>query len=109
MIYLTAETSIKLALAPIDFRKQIDGIVCLCELSLQVNPRSGTLFVFINRAKTMIRILHYDRNGYWLATKRLSKGRFHYWPKPNEPISAITAAKLREIIKNMANNDLYGE
>jgi transposase len=41
-----------------------------------MTPRSGTLFVFINRNKTMVRSLIYDGTGFWLMTKRLSKGRF---------------------------------
>lgn len=100
MIYLTAQTQVMLAIMPVDFRKQIDSLVCLCKQSLSVDPRTGTLFVFINRSRTMLRILHYERNGYWLASKRLSRGRFLHWPKSGEPVSHITAAKLREIIKN---------
>ena len=49
MLYLTAETKILIAVKPVDFRKQIDGLVALCEHHLNADPRSGTLFVFINR------------------------------------------------------------
>jgi hypothetical protein len=45
--------------------------------------RWGTLFVFINRSKTMVRTLAYDGTGFWLMTKRLSKGKFQGWPKSN--------------------------
>ena len=53
MLYLTAQTKVLLALQPVDFRKQIDGLVALCEGHLKQQPRSGELFVFTNRAKTM--------------------------------------------------------
>ena len=80
MLTLTQETQILLAIHPVDFRGQIDYLISLCEHKLSQHPRSGQWFVFINRAHTMIRILCYDQNGYWLATKRLSRGRYSLWP-----------------------------
>ena len=80
MLYLTQDTPILLAIQPIDFRRQTDGLIALCEQTLFQDTRSGQLFVFINRAHTMIRVLCYDQNGYWLATKRLSRGRYSLWP-----------------------------
>ena len=74
MLHLTQETNIYLAVEPVDFRKQIDGLVSLCRSKLSFDSRSGQLFVFTNRARTMIRVLCYEENGYWLATKRLSRG-----------------------------------
>ena len=57
MIRMTASTPILLATQPADFRKGIDGFVALCTRELGQEVRSTTLFVFINRGKTMIRIL----------------------------------------------------
>jgi transposase len=107
MLYLTAETKILLAVHPVDFRKQIDGLVALCQHQLQQSPRSGNLFVFINRARTMIRILCYDRNGYWLATKRLSKGRYPNWPTSSScsSVHALHAGELTKILKGLVVSD----
>ena len=101
MIYLTAETKILVAVTPVDFRKRIDGLAALCETQLRQDPSSGVLFVFINRARTMVRILCYEVNGYWLATKRLSKGRYTGWPKENNLICDISASKLNKLLKRM--------
>lgn len=98
MILLTASTPIVLATAPIDFRRGIDGLVALCQYHLHQNPRSGTLYVFINRRATMVRILAYDTNGYWLMTKRLSQGRYHGWPRVGEAVSALQAVQLRQLL-----------
>jgi transposase len=98
MIKLTRQTPILLALAPADFRSGIDGFVAVCRRQLKQNPNSGTLFVFINRNKTMIRALTYDGTGFWLMTKRLSKGKFTSWPKGSEPISKIAAIELKQIL-----------
>jgi transposase len=98
MILLTASTPIVLATAPIDFRRGIDGLVALCQYHLHQNPRSGTLYVFINRRATMVRMLAYDTNGYWLMTKRLSQGRYHGWPRAGEAVSALQAVQLRQLL-----------
>ena len=101
MLYLTAETNIMLALQPVDFRKQIDALAALCEQHLAQDSRSGCLFVFINRARTMIRVLSYQDNGYWLATKRLSQGHYTGWPKRQEAICPLAACAFNQMLKQM--------
>lgn len=98
MIHLTADTPILLATKPADFRAGIDGLAAICRGRLASDPRSGTLFVFINRNKTMIRTLAYDGTGFWLMTKRLSKGKFQGWPKSNDALSAVAAKQLRQLL-----------
>lgn len=98
MIHLTAQTPILLASQPVDFRKQFDGLIALCAQQLEHNPRSGVRFVFINRARTMIRILTYDGSGYWLATKRLSQGRFTQWPTATDKTAVIDAKALMNLL-----------
>jgi transposase len=99
MIHLTVSTRVLIATSPVDFRRQINGLVALCQHHYQRDPRNGTHYVFINRAKTMIRVLQYDGSGYWLATKRLSKGRYLCWPSAKEPLTELSAAALMKIIK----------
>lgn len=60
---------------PIDFRRGIDGLVLLIADHLQLNPTSGQLFLFRNRTANKIKILWWERNGFWLCYKRLEKGR----------------------------------
>lgn len=98
MILLTHETPILLCVAPADFRRGIDGFVAQCKNDLAQDPRSGCVFVFINKARTMIRALSYDGNGFWLMTKRLSKGKFQAWPVEQASVCAKTARELRLIL-----------
>jgi len=98
MIQLTAQTRILLATHAIDFRKGIDGIVAVCRHELDRDPQSGCYFVFINRSKTMVRVLVYDGTGFWLMTKRLSKGRFQGWPKGTSAVSALEAKRLSRLV-----------
>jgi transposase len=98
MIQLTAQTHILLATQPADFRKGIDGFAAICRLQLASDPRSGSLFVFINRNKTMIRALVYDGTGFWLMTKRLSQGKFQGWPKTHQTMNPVAAKCLRTLL-----------
>lgn len=98
MIHLTADTHILIAIEPADFRQGIDSLAATCRYKLSVNPRSGTVFVFINRNKTMVRALSYDGTGFWLMTKRLSKGKFQNWPSSNKSIEQIIAKELRKLL-----------
>lgn len=101
MLHLTQDTKIYLAIEPVDFRKQIDGLIALCRSTLSFDSRSGQLFIFINRSRTMIRVLCYEENGYWLATKRLSQGRYALWPKGGDGRMSqmISAPELKRLLK----------
>jgi transposase len=78
-------------------RKGIDSLARLCQEKLAEDPFSGCVFVFRSRSGTAIRLLSYDGQGYWLAQKRLSKGRFVWWPEatgPTKPLEAYEAQLL---------------
>jgi transposase len=98
VIHLTAQTPILIATEPADFRMGIDGLAALCRSRLTHEPRCGILFVFINRNKTMIRTLAYDGTGFWLMTKRLSKGKFQCWPTVNSPVHPFEVRQLRQLL-----------
>ena len=80
MLQITPHMKILICLDPIDFRKGIDGFAAVCRNELDQNPYEGTLFLFRSRSKSSIRVLVYDGQGFWLCTKRLSTGKFHWWP-----------------------------
>ena len=80
MIQIAAQIRILVAVEAIDGRKGIDAIAQLCREKLNADPFSGYLFIFRTRRGTAIRALQYDGQGFWLCHKRLSQGRFPWWP-----------------------------
>lgn len=99
MIQVTPHMRVLVATQPLDFRKRIDGTAAACRQVLGCDPMGGALFVFRNKAATMIRILVYDGQGFWLMTKRLSKGRFDFWcDADDEATLRITAHQLQALI-----------
>ena len=73
---LLQATAVYVAREPVDFRKSIDGLALWVETSLPVSPLSGSVFVFFNRGRDKVKLLWWDRHGFWLAYKRLERGRF---------------------------------
>jgi len=80
MIQITPQMRVLVAIEAVDFRKGIDGLARLCRDRLKADAFSGCLFVFRNRRATAVKILVYDGQGFWLCQKRLSSGRFRWWP-----------------------------
>ncbi len=80
MIQVSPQMRILVAVDPADFRCGIDGLARICKEHLQENPFSGALYIFRNRRGTSIKVICYDSQGFWLCQKRLSSGRFRFWP-----------------------------
>jgi transposase len=99
MIQITPQMRILLAVEPVDFRSGIDRLCSICRHRLKGDPLSGSVFVFINRRRTAIRILAYDGQGFWMCHKRLSQGRFLWWPK-GEVSSSLAAHELQVLLWN---------
>jgi transposase len=91
MIQISPQMRVLVAIERVDGRKGIDSLVRLCQEKLAEDPFSGCVFVFRSRSGTTIRLLSYDGQGYWLAQKRLSQGKFVWWPEGSGPARALEA------------------
>ena len=98
MIQLTPHMRILAAVAPADFRRGIDGLARLCREELGSDPFLGTVFLFRNRRATSIKILVFDGQGFWLCQKRLSKGRFRFWPSGSDSRRPLQIAQVHLLL-----------
>ena len=89
MIPAAPGTRILVAVAPADFRKGIDGLAQLARAALAADPFGGGVFVFRNRRATAIKCLYYDGQGFWCCHKRLSRGRFRFWPAARGAVAGV--------------------
>lgn len=80
MLTLPPSVRIRLAVGPTDMRKQIDGLAAVASQVLGDDPMSGHVFVFCNRRRDHLKLLFWDRSGYWCLAKRLEVGTFS-WPQ----------------------------
>jgi len=61
---------------PTDLRKSFDGLAALVKHALGEEPTSGELYVFVNRRRTLVKVLYFESGGYCLWSKRLEQGQF---------------------------------
>ena len=54
---------------PLDFRKQLNGLVEMVAAKMEKAPNDGSIYVFRSKGKDKIKILFWDRNGFWLGYK----------------------------------------
>ncbi len=67
-----------LACGSTDLRKSVDVLATIVQLSYQLDSFSSNLFVFCNRKRDKLKILHWANNGFWLYYRRLDEGLFHW-------------------------------
>jgi transposase len=100
MLQLPANARIFVMHAPVSFRNGIEGLAAVARLVLQKEPMDGAFFVFRNKGRHMLRVLYYDGGGYWLCTRRLSKGCFSAWPQGDgtSPSSPLLVRELQILL-----------
>lgn len=93
MFFDPSNLQVYLALGSTDMRKAINSLSILVQEQLELNPFTGSFFVFSNRRRTMIKILYWDRNGFCLWQKRLEKHHFK-WPESRQEVMQIDQRQL---------------
>jgi transposase len=101
MFLLSPRTKVFLAKDVTDMRKSFRGLIALTEAALEQDPASGHLFVFVNRRRDMLKVLHWDGSGFWIWFRQLERGTFQL-PGPPDPPDAtgveLTPSQLSLIL-----------
>lgn len=74
MFHLGSEHRYFLYRNPCDMRKSFDGLCGVVSNELHRNPLNGEVFIFLNKAGTHIKLLHWEEGGFVLYYKRMEKG-----------------------------------
>ena len=90
-----------IACGPTDLRKSVDGLAAIVQASFQLDPFSSHLFVFCNRKKDKLKILHWDHNGFWLFYRRLEDGVFD-WPDDASSPLKITGRQFKWLLEGLS-------
>ena len=99
MLQLTAHHKVHLAVAPVDFRNGISGLIALSQQCFTTSPFSGHVFVFRNRRGNAVKLLFYQRNGFWLCQKRFSSGSLAWWPRTLEQVKHLTGLHVQILLE----------
>ena len=93
MLSFLGHARIFLAAGATDLRKSFDTLAGGVRNSLHLDPLSGHLFVFANSRRNSLKVLFWDRNGWWLCSKRLESCTLA-WPASDAPSIELTAEEL---------------
>ncbi len=77
-----------------DLRKSINSLAMIVTETFSLDPFSNSLFVFCNKNRNKIKILHWEYNGFWIYYKRLERNTFE-WPKDN--VNNVKSMSLQEL------------
>ena len=96
-------TAIYAATAPIDLRRAFDGLAAAAREQLGHDPKSGALFLFVNKAGDRLKALWWDKTGYCLLCKRLERGRFRIPAllRPGDKTIALDAHEFTRILEGL--------
>jgi transposase len=83
MLRMTPSCPVYLAVGATDMRNNIDGLLLKIKFQFKLDPFENALFVFCNRSRNKLKILFWDKNGFWLYYRRLDSGTFQ-WPQKSE-------------------------
>jgi transposase len=92
---------IYLCRAAVDFRKAHDGLCAVVRDQFGDDPFGGDVFVFFNRARDRIKLLLWDRNGFWLLYKRLERGTFPFTVSGEDARLEIERAQLAMLLEGI--------
>jgi transposase len=107
MIGITLPAKIFLSTRATDMRKSIDGLCGEVTNFLGANALDGSLFVFYNRSRVKIKLLFWDRDGYWVFYKRLEAGTFQMpLTITNTPSVSLDSSHLHLILAGIDLNSI---
>ncbi len=100
MIFDAAKAKIFIKPGSTDLRKGVSGLCILIEEDMKTTPFSGSLFLFCNKRRTLLKGIWWDKTGFWLCQKRLEKNK---WPWPNTiaQCQELNEAELYMLLKGI--------
>ena len=93
MLSIAPRTRIFLVTGATDLRKSFDTLSAIVSGTLKEDPYSGHLYLFCNRLRNRLKILVWNRSGFWVLANRLEKGTFS-WPESAEKTIDMTPEEL---------------
>ena len=103
MIAIPSGAAIYLCTSATDMRKSFDGLSGIVRSEFGREPADGSLFLFINRRRDRLKILHWEEGGFVLWYKRLESGTVEtIRHKDGQPVVTIDAAELAMLISGIS-------
>lgn len=103
MLNLTTPSKIYVYASVTDMRKGVNGLSGIVRSEFAADPTDGSLFVFINRRRDRLKILHFDGGGFWLYYRLLEAGTFEELKHPRRSsYLTIDATELSMLLSGVS-------
>lgn len=91
----------------VDFRCGVNGLVAVIEQGMKLDAFAAACFVFSNRPRNRVRVVTWERNGFWVCSKRLERERF-IWPRSADTVVELTLLQLQWLLSGVDVASLRG-
>ena len=108
MLNLPPSVRLFVAREATDMRKSFDGLAGIVRDAMDEDPLSGHLFIFFNRQKNRVKVLWWDRTGFFLLAKRLEAGRFTFPESASTSTGRVFCISSPELALVLEGIDLSG-
>jgi transposase len=83
-----------------DLRKAANGLTVLVQEQMQLDPLSGSVYLFCNKGRKLLKAVWWDRTGFWLAQKRLERDQYP-WSENNEAAKELSAEEVKMLLSGI--------
>jgi transposase len=80
-----------------DLRKGVNGLTVLVQEQMKGEPFSGSVYLFCNRERRLLKAVWWDKTGFWLSQKRLEKEKYP-WPCTTEAVEELSVEELKMLL-----------
>jgi transposase len=93
-----------------DMRKAVNGLTLIIQEDMLEDPFNGSVYIFCNRERKLLKAVYWDKTGFWLSQKRLEQAKFP-WPQTSEAVQELRAEELTMLLAGIdffaAHKTLY--
>jgi transposase len=83
-----------------DLRKASNGLTVLVQEEMKQDPFSGSVYLFCNRERKLLKAVYWDKTGFWLSQKRLEKEKYP-WPDTAEAARELSFEELKMLLSGI--------
>ena len=85
--------------APVDMRKQRNGLAAIAKEVMQQDPFQSAFFLFTNKRRDTLKILAWDINGFSVWWKVIESHERFPWPRLfDEEVIELTSEQLTQLM-----------
>ena len=100
MIFDLSKTRIYIRPGYTDLRKAVNGLSAIVQEAMKHDPFSGSVYIFCNRDRKLLKAVYWDKSGFWLSQKRLEKEKFP-WSADEIEARELSAEELQMLLQGI--------